>query len=64
LRFQIAAGRNSPHLVDNSRGGCSDFTSDGIFSSHTWPACDAYIWKFVERHAQFYHFVPLSKGWA
>jgi len=30
----------------------------------TWPACDAYIWKFVERHAQFYHFVPLSKGWA
>jgi len=20
-------------------------------------------WKFVERHAQFYRFVPLSKGW-
>ena len=20
-------------------------------------------WKFVERHSQFYHFVPLSKGW-
>jgi hypothetical protein len=20
-------------------------------------------WKFVERHAYFYHFVPLLKGW-
>ena len=21
-------------------------------------------WKFVERHARFYHFVPLHQGWA
>ena len=26
LRFRIAARRNSPHLVDNSSGGCSDFS--------------------------------------
>jgi hypothetical protein len=21
-------------------------------------------WRFAERHAYFYHFVPLLKGWA
>jgi ketosteroid isomerase-like protein len=57
---------------DNAKGTCTievRITRDGQSIIGSGFYADIYRrengrWKFVERHAQFYHFVPLSKGWA
>ena len=51
------------------RGWTSSENSDGQSMIGSGFYADVYRrengrWKFVERHSQFYHFVPLSKGWA
>jgi ketosteroid isomerase-like protein len=57
---------------DNAKGTCTievRITQNGQSIIGSGFYADIYRrengrWKFVERHSQFYHFVPLSKGWA
>jgi ketosteroid isomerase-like protein len=56
---------------DNAKGTCTievRITQSGQSIIGSGFYADIYrrengCWKFVERHSQFYHFVPLSKGW-
>jgi len=56
---------------DNAKGTCTievRITQNGQSIIGSGFYADIYRrengrWKFVERHSQFYHFVPLSKGW-